>query len=283
MDSTQTIVSPLWLKENLAHPEVKIIDCRFRLSDADWGFQEYNQSHIPNSYYLNLNQDLSSPVQNHGGRHPLPDSKLLAAKLAQIGIVKDKTMVVVYDDNRFAFASRVWWLMGYLGHSQVAILDGGWQEWLRLDYPTSNEIPDYPNNGNFIPEIQTDWVVNLEQVKQAQNSSSTIIIDARSSDRYRGEIEPIDPIAGSIPTAKNVFWQDMTHGNGKLKSRTDLESLWFPYQNYSEIIIYCGSGVTACVNIFALTTIDIHQCKLYVGGWSDYCSDPENFPQLLTS
>ena len=277
MDSAQTTVSPLWLKENLNHPEVKIIDCRFRLSDADWGFQEYSHSHIPNSYYLNLNQDLSSTVQNHGGRHPLPDSKVLAHKLAQIGVVKNKTMVVVYDDNHFAFAARLWWLMSYLGHSKVSILDGGWQEWLRLDYPTSDVIPSYTHAGNFIPEIQTDWVVNLEQVKEAQKSSSQVIVDARSSDRYRGETEPIDPIAGSIPTAKNVFWKQMTSETGKLKSIEELESLWHPYHNYSEIIMYCGSGVTACVNILALKTLDIDKCKLYVGGWSDYCSYPGHF------
>ena len=277
MDSAQTTVSPLWLKENLDHPEVKIIDCRFRLSDADWGFQEYSHSHIPNSYYLNLNQDLSSTVQNHGGRHPLPDSKVLADKLAQIGIIKDKTMVVVYDDNLFAFAARLWWLMDYLGHSKVVILDGGWQEWIRLDYPTNNVIPSYPHDGDFIPEIQTDWVVTLQQVKEAQKSSSKVIVDARSSDRYRGEREPIDPIAGSIPTAKNVFWQEITTETGKLKSIEELESLWHPYKNYSEIIMYCGSGVTACVNIFALKTINIDKCKLYVGGWSDYCSYPQHF------
>lgn len=277
MDSAQTIVSPLWLKENLDHPEVKIIDCRFRLSEPDWGFQEYSHSHIPNSYYLNLNQDLSSPVQKHGGRHPLPEPKVLADKLAQMGIVKDKTRVVVYDDNRFAFAARLWWLMGYLGHSQVAILDGGWQTWLHLNYPTSNVIPHYPHNGNLIPEIQTDWVVSLEQLKEAQKSPSTVIVDSRSSDRYRGEIEPIDPIAGSIPTANNVFWQEMSTDNGKWKSIEELESLWQSYTNYSEIIMYCGSGVTACVNILALKTINVDQCKLYVGGWSDYCSYPEHF------
>ena len=277
MDSTQTTVSPLWLKENLNHLEVKVIDCRFRLSEPDWGFQQYSHSHIPNSYYLNLNQDLSSTVKNHGGRHPLPDSKVLADKLARMGIVKDKTMVVVYDDARFAFASRLWWLIRYLGHSKVAILDGGWQEWINLNYPTSNLIPSHNNDGNFLPVVQSDWVVSLKKLKQRQNSPSTVIIDARSSERYRGEKEPIDPVAGSIPSAKNLFWQEMSTETGKLKSIRELESLWHPYKDYSEIIMYCGSGVTACVNILALTTINIHQWKLYVGGWSDYCSYSEHF------
>ena len=222
MGSTQTIVSPLWLKENLDHPEVKVIDCRFRLGEPDWGLQQYIQSHIPNSYYLNLNQDLSSRVQNHGGRHPLPDSEVFAHKLAQMGITKDKTMVVVYDDSRFAFAARAWWLIRYLGHSQVAILDGGWQEWKNLNYPTSDLLPTPSENGHFIPQIQTDWVVDVDYVKQRLNSSATAIIDARRGDRYRGEIEPIDPIAGSIPSAHNVFWQDMSTETGQLKSTAEL-------------------------------------------------------------
>ena len=277
MGSTRTTVSPLWLKDNLNNSEVKIIDCRFRLSDTLWGSQQYNHSHIPNSYYLNLDQDLSSTVQQHGGRHPLPDSETLADKLAQMGIVKNKTMVVVYDDNRLAIASRLWWLIRYLGHSQVAILDGGWQEWVNLGYPRSNWKPQTSEKGDFTPTIHHDWVVALDYVKQRQNDSSTVIIDARSGDRYRGEKEPIDPIAGSIPQAENVFWQEMTTADGKLKSLAELKSLWQPYQNSSEVIMYCGSGVTACVNIFALETIDLHQWKLYVGGWSDYCSYSEHF------
>ncbi len=273
MSLTQTTVSPEWLRENLTNPEVKIIDCRFRLGEADWGFTQYSHSHIPNSYYLNLDQDLSSTVQlPHGGRHPLPNTDVLAEKLAQIGITKDRTMVVVYDDARFAFASRLWWLIRYLGHSQVVILDGGWQQWQNLDYPADNLLPSHEDNGDFTPVIQSNLVVDIQQLKQFTNSSTAVIIDARSHDRYSGKIEPIDPIAGSIPHAQNVFWQQMSTETGKLKSRTELESIWHPYQNYSPIIMYCGSGVTACVNIFALTTIGLTQSKLYVGGWSDYCS-----------
>ena len=278
MSSTQTTVSPLWLKENLHNPEVKIIDCRFRLGEADWGLQQYSQSHIPNSYYLNLDQDLSSPVQNHGGRHPLPNIQLLAEKLAQMGIVKDKTKVVVYDDQRFAFASRLWWLIRYLGHDRVFILDGGFSGWLKEEYPTEQKIATLDDQQNtFVPQLKKDWVVDLDYVKQKQNDSSTVIIDARSHDRYLGKTEPIDPVAGSIPSAKNLFWKEMTDSQGKIKSLDELKQLWNQYQDYSQIIMYCGSGVTACVNLLALTTIGINNWKLYVGGWSDYCSYSEHF------
>jgi thiosulfate/3-mercaptopyruvate sulfurtransferase len=276
MGQTQTIVSAQWLKDNLDNPNVKIIDCRFRLSQTDWGYQEYNNSHIQNAYYLDLNQDLSSPIQNHGGRHPLPDIGVLTQKLEKIGIIKNQTTVVVYDDARFAFASRLWWLLQYLGHGEVFILDGGWQEWTKLDYPVNNITPSL-SQGLFLRQPQSDWLVDIEYVKQCQNSDSTVIIDTRSGDRYRGEVEPIDPVAGSIPSAKNVFWQEMTTDTGKLKSLKALESIWQKYKNYQEIIVYCGSGVTACVDIFALKTINVNHCKLYIGGWSDWCSYPENF------
>lgn len=284
MGQTQTIVSAQWLKENLDNPNVKIIDCRFRLADSDWGYQQYQQSHIENAYYLDLNKDLSDIVQNHGGRHPLPNINTFSSKLEEIGIIKGKTTVVVYDDFYFAFSARLWWLMRYLGHDhlgcgyadRIFILDGGWQEWVKLGYPISNQIPSSVR-GSFVPEIHHDWVVDKDYVKSRQNSDSTLIMDARSPDRYRGENESIDPIAGSIPSAQNLFWREMLTENSYLKSIEELTSLWASYLQYPEIIMYCGSGVTACVNLLALYKINYHQGKLYGGSWSDWCSYPEHF------
>ncbi|NCO76471.1 MAG: sulfurtransferase [Cyanobacteria bacterium] len=271
MGHTKTTVSAQWLKDNLDNPQVKIIDCRFLLSESDWGYQQYNHSHIENAYYFHLNQDFSSPIQPHGGRHPLPDNQVFADKLAQIGIIQNQTTVVIYDSSRFAFSARLWWLLRYLGHNQVFVLDGGWQQWQQLNYPVTNITPTL-SQGYFSPQPQQDWLVNIDYVKQVLNSNSTVIIDARSGDRYRGEVEPIDPVAGSIPSAQNIFWQEMTTEEGKLKSVEELKAIWQPYQNYPEIIVYCGSGVTACVDILALNTINLCQCKLYSGGWSDWCS-----------
>ena len=277
MGQTQTIVSAQWLKENLDNPNVKIIDCRFRLSDPDWGYQQYTNSHITNSYYLHLNQDLASSVQLHGGRHPLPDTHVLADKFAQMGIIHHETTIVAYDDFRFAFASRLWWLLQYFDHDRVFLLDGGWQEWTNLNYPVTSEIPQSLAYGSFVPQPRLDWLVDIDYVRQCQSSSDCVIVDARSLDRYLGKVEPIDPIAGSIPRAKNIFWQDMTTEEGKLKSMEELTEIWQGYKDYQEIIVYCGSGVTACVDIVALRSIGVNQCKLYVGAWSDWCSYPENF------
>lgn len=271
MSQNRTIVSASWLKDNLHNSEVKIIDCRFRLTEPDWGYQQYQHSHIENAYYLHLNHDLSSPVQHHGGRHPLPNINELSQKLASRGIMFNRTLVVVYDDSRFAFASRLWWLLRYLGHQKVAILDGGWQEWVNLNYPVTNVLPP-TDNGSFTPVIQEDMAVDISYVRQYASSPSKVLVDARSCDRYSGKKEPFDRIAGCIPHAKNLFWQEMTTETGKLKSIPQLESLWLPYGNFSEIIMYCGSGVTACVNIFALNAINISKSRLYVGGWSDWCS-----------
>lgn len=276
MSPTQSIVSAEWLKENLDNPNIKIIDCRFRLPQPDWGYQQYQDSHIKNAYYLDLNQDLSSPVETHGGRHPLPNPDKFAQKLAEIGIIQNQTLVIPYDDSRFTFSARLWWLLRYFGHQSVALLDGGWHEWQRLNFPTDNVIPS-AIPGSFVVTEQSNWIVDIDTVKQKQGQSHSVIIDARSPDRYLGKTEPIDPIAGSIPTAKNVFWQEMSTETGKLKSIPELEQIWQPYRDYQEIIVYCGSGVTACVDILSLEMINVTQYQLYVGGWSDWCSYPNNF------
>lgn len=276
MSQNQVTVSAQWLKDNLTRSDVMIIDCRFRLGDSNWGYQQYQQSHIENAYYLDLNKNLSDMIQNHGGRHPLPNINTLSSKLEEIGVIKGKTTVVVYDDFFFGFSARLWWLMRYLGHDRIFLLEGGWQEWEKLGYPVSNHIPS-PVKGSFSPEINHDWIVDKDYVQCKQNSPSTVIIDARSPERYRGENETIDPMAGSIPGAKNLFWREMLTENGHLKSPEELKSLWLSYLQYPEIIVYCGSGVTACVNLLALYRINYHQGKLYAGGWSDWCSYPEHF------
>ncbi|MEL6931443.1 MAG: rhodanese-like domain-containing protein, partial [Cyanobacteria bacterium J06600_6] len=135
MKESKYIVDRQWLREQLDNPQIVIVDCRFQLAKPDWGDRVYRQSHIPGAYYLNLDRDLSGEIEQHGGRHPLPKSDRLAEKLAAMGIIKNETLIVAYDDARFAFASRLWWLLRYLGHDSVALLDGGWQGWVEDNYP----------------------------------------------------------------------------------------------------------------------------------------------------
>lgn len=261
------VVSADWLAQHLDDPQVIIADCRFSLADAALGRQQYAAGHIPGAYYFDLDQDLSSPVQQHGGRHPLPDPQVLAAKLSQAGITND-TLIVAYDDSRLPFAARFWWLLRYLGHDRVAVLDGGWQGWLTDRYPQTTVVPP-ARSSDFRVNLRGDRVVDIEQVKA--RSSSTVLIDSREGERYRGEREPIDPIAGHIPGAVNYPWQDATDAEGYLKAVNKQQERWSDLQATEEVLVYCGSGVTACVNLLSLELAG-RQGKLYAGSWSDWCS-----------
>lgn len=271
MNNFQTVVSSSWLVQQLDEPSVVIVDCRFQLANPDWGHQQYLASHIKGAYFLDLNQDLSSPVTQHGGRHPLPNPDQLAEKLGSIGIRSGQTWVVAYDDARMAYASRLWWLLRYLGHERVSLLDGGWQGWKNAGYPISDLIPQ-ASSAQFIPQIRSDWIVDYTTVKNFTEKDSVILVDSREGDRFSGEREPIDPVAGHIPGAVNSFWGEVTDEAGYLRPIEEQQRLWNKYQTAEDMILYCGSGVTACVNLLSLNLIGRQNVKLYPGGWSDWCS-----------
>ncbi|MEG4321446.1 MULTISPECIES: sulfurtransferase [unclassified Microcoleus] len=271
MTDNSLIISSEWLVANTANPQVVIIDCRFSLADPELGEKQYQESHIPGAFYLDLNRDLASAVGTHGGRHPLPNIEELADKLSAIGINSPETLVVAYDDSRLAFASRLWWLLRYMGHSKVALLDGGFSAWKAAGYPVTNILSE-PREGKFVVKLQPDMVVDIEAVKQRKDSSDTVLVDSRESERYEGLREPIDPIAGHIPGAVNYPWQAVTDETGKVRSTSEQKQRWTELEKAEEIIVYCGSGVTACVNLLSLEIAGIPDAKLYVGSWSDWCS-----------
>lgn len=264
------LVSPEWLTAHGISENVVIVDCRFSLADPQLGYQQYLEGHIPGAYYLNLNQDLASSVQIHGGRHPLPEISTLAVKLSRMGVTAE-TLVVAYDDSRFAFASRLWWLLKYMGHDRTAILNGGFSAYQAAGLPTTQAIPAQ-RSGAFMPKLQSTLAVDREGVQRRQAQPSVTLVDSREGDRYRGEREPIDPVAGHIPGAVNYPWQQVTDEGGRLLSPQDLQQYWSDVATADEIIVYCGSGVTACVNLFSLEAAGIQTGKLYVGSWSDWCS-----------
>ncbi|HEY9893192.1 MAG TPA: sulfurtransferase [Candidatus Sericytochromatia bacterium] len=271
MTPTPFVVSAQYLNEHLDDPQVVIVDCRFALMEPQLGHQQYQISHIQKSCYLDLNQDLSRPVERHGGRHPLPDPIQLAQKLEAIGVNFQETLVIAYDDSRLAFAARLWWLLRYLGHDKVALLDGGWQAWQESGYPVTDAIPT-PQPGKFVPQLRSDWVVNIHELKVRKDLPNVVVIDSRESDRYLGKQEPIDPIAGHIPSAINYPWQEVTDPQGYLLSSLQQQQRWSAIEPSAELVVYCGSGVTACVNLLSLELAGIHTGKLYPGGWSDWCS-----------
>ena len=264
------LITAQWLLDQLDNPQVVIVDCRFQLATPAWGYQQYRQGHIPGAHYLDLDQDLSAP-SGSGGRHPLPDSTILAEKLAAMGIIKGETLVVAYDSSQFAFAARLWWLLRYLGHDRVALLDGGWTRWQAQGYPVSNTLPT-PRQGRFESQPQPEWIVDLEAVLSCKDLPSVVLIDSRDRDRYLGEREPIDPKAGHIPGAVNSPWKAVSDEQGYLHPVARQQQLWANYSDADEIIVYCGSGVTACVNLFSLALAGVEQAKLYPGGWSEWCT-----------
>jgi thiosulfate/3-mercaptopyruvate sulfurtransferase len=195
------LISPPQLAQALEHSPLQVVDCRFQLSDPAWGYEQYLQGHIPGAVYLHLDRDLSSPIGRHGGRHPLPEPSQLVKTLAKMGITLGETWVVAYDDSRFAFASRLWWLLRYLGHERVSLLDGGWQAWQAAGLAIASglgEVSSIPIVNDFVPTVQSDWLVDWETMQTKLNSPGTILVDSRERDRYEGKREPLIPSRGIL-------------------------------------------------------------------------------------
>lgn len=264
----KNLVSVEWLSQRAGDSNLVVVDCRFDLSKPNQGLNDYLQSHIPGALYFHLEHDLSAPISEHGGRHPLPDIESLEQLFSNAGI-DERTMVVAYDDQDLSKAARLWWLLRYAGHENVAVLDGGFAAWLRAGLPVSNEVPT-PTASRFTAKLQPDMLVTVEQVKS--RDAGTALLDSRAGERYRGEVEPLDPKAGHIPGAVNYFYKENLNEDGTLRSSTELKQRFAPLDENREIIVYCGSGVTACVNLLALHEAGRTDAKLYAGSWSDWCS-----------
>lgn len=268
------IITASWLHDRLTREtglDIKIIDCRFALGDPDLGRQQYETAHLPGAYYLDLNRDLSSVVGKHGGRHPLPDDRVLGGKLAAMGI-NSTTLVIAYDDSRLAFAARLWWLLRYYGHNAVAVLDGGYRNWVEAGYALTDKLPEVVAPGNFQPQIQSGQIVDIDCVRTMLDSPTHILIDSREPDRYQGKTEPIDRVAGHIPSAVNYPWQGVTNAEGFILPIEAQQQRWESISPNLEPIVYCGSGVTACVNLLSLELAGFDRAKLYPGSWSDWIS-----------
>lgn len=265
------IVSKRWLLARMFEPDMVIVDCRFQLGQPEAGYQAYLEAHIPGAVYLDLEQDLSGPVGPHGGRHPLPDNDAFVRTLRKAGIGND-SRVVAYDDQGGAMASRLWWMLRYMGHESVYVLEEGFHSWQQAGFPVTAErnvvVPAY-----FEPNPQPDMIVDAAQVKAKLRKEGVVLIDSREAPRYRGETEPIDASAGHIPGAANLFWKENLAADGIWKTAEQLRERFASHaKDTEEIIVYCGSGVTACPNVLALTEAGFTGVKLYAGSWSDWIS-----------
>lgn len=259
------------LHQRLAETDLVIFDCRFKLSDDQWGQEMYQKSHIPGAYYFDLDRDLSSPKHEHGGRHPLPDVEVFANKLGHAGVTPLST-VVVYDSGE-GMATRAWWLMKYVGVEDVLVLDGGFQAWVDGGYACSTQIP-HKYDRDYDATEQHLWTVDVDDIRRiVRNESEGVLIDARAHARYAGEIEPVDKVAGHIPGAINYPWQNGLNEQGRWKSvQQQKERFREVLSENHPVVVYCGSGVTACADIFALKLAGAKDVRLYTGSWSDWIS-----------
>jgi thiosulfate/3-mercaptopyruvate sulfurtransferase len=276
-----TLISAQDLHDHDRDPEWAIFDCRFELTAPEQGERAYIENHIPGAVYAHLDRDLAASPDGTNGRHPLPNVETMVRTLSSWGVDR-KVQVVAYDDRGGGFAARLWWMLRYLGHEATAVLDGGFSAWKRAGYPLKSGM-ERRETRRFQASVQAEMVASLEEVRARSESQNARLIDARAPERYRGEQEPLDPVAGHIPGAINHFWQDNLDQQGQFRSA---DALRRTYRNLigeeppSAFIAYCGSGVTSCHNLLAMEHVGLEGARLYPGSWSEWCSDPERPVEL---
>lgn len=273
-----TLLSCEELNEQLGKSNLVVIDCRFSLADKESGRKAHTQSHIPGAHYAHLDEDLSSAViPGKTGRHPLPSIEAATRLFSSWGISAE-TQVVAYDDKSGAIAARLWWMLRWLGHDKVAVLEGGWKHWMHKELPTESAVPSKVPGHVFVANPRQDLLVNVEFVETVQLNPDYKIADSRTPERYRGEFEPIDPIAGHIPGAVNIPHPGNVKTDGLW---LDKDSLKERFKNVlgevpaDKTIFYCGSGVTACRNLLAHHHAGLGEAKLYPGSWSEWIQSGE--------
>ncbi len=259
---TGPLVTVAQLRGLLDDPQLHVVDCRFALGDPDAGRQAYLEAHIPGAVYLSLDADMSSFPGP--GRHPLPTPVDFATTLGALGIGND-ARIVAYDDAGGGIASRLWWMLRSLGHDEVALLDGGWPAWLAAGMPTGNEPPLRTPEVFVAPH---DWAGVIDGTELERRLGQVMLVDARAPERYRGETEPLDPVAGHIPSAVNLPFGDNLDAEGRFRSTAELGERFSGLGG--DIVAYCGSGVTACHDILAMELAGITGVTLYPGSWSDW-------------
>jgi thiosulfate/3-mercaptopyruvate sulfurtransferase len=271
----KTLVDADRLSAILSEAEVLVVDCRFDLADTEAGEHAYLERHIPGAVYAHLDRDLSGPKTSRNGRHPLPDPVRAADTFGRLGI-DASTQVVAYDENSGMFASRLWWMLRWLGHDFSAVLDGGFRKWSGEGRPTRSGV-ESKRERVFAPRPRPGMVASLPDVQAILGRPDWRLLDARAPERYRGESEPLDRIPGHIPRASNYHFKGNLDDDGRFKSPDALRAQLLeaigdvPVQ---QTVCYCGSGVTACHNLLALELAGLSGARLYPGSWSEWAADP---------
>ena len=260
------------LRARLRDPDLRLVDVRSVLGRPGAGRAAFEAGHLPGATFLDLEDDLSGPIGAHGGRHPLPDAAVLAATFGAVGIGMG-THVVAYDAGDAMVAGRVWWSLRWLGHDAVQVLDGGFAAWVAAGGPVATDRVVHPP-ARFEARPRAEMLVDRAELIAGMGDPDRVVVDARAAERYRGDVEPLDPRAGHVPGAVNYPYAENLEG-GRFRAPEALRERFAPLAAAREVVVYCGSGVSAAHDLMALEAAGIHGAKLYAGSWSDWVSHPD--------
>lgn len=270
----QTIISVDDLNKNISNQDWFVFDCRFLLKDREGGLKKFNQGHIPGAQYADMDKDLASPMTTFSGRHPLPNPDELIKKLQSWG-VNNSSQIICYDDMSGAFAARMWWLLKWLGHNEVAVLDGGIDKWTENGLTLETDVQQR-DEGTFSGDENGGMWVDIKFVEQQLEEGNIDLLDARSSERFTAKDTKTDPVAGHIPGAMSFPFAENLTKQGTFLSAQELQKRFSPLfldAQKKQVINMCGSGVTACHNLLAMSVAGLPMTRLFVGSWSEWIKD----------
>src|SRR5689334_9878304 len=271
----KTLIDPSSLAAKLADSNWVVIDCRFDLTNPSKGEELYREAHIPGARYAHLDRHLSGAKTGKNGRHPLPDIDQMIRNFSDLGI-SHGMQVVAYDADNGMYAARLWWMLRWLGHDSVAVLDGGLARWQREGHAVRGGV-ESSTKGNFKGSPRPGWRLNADEIQRDLGNPTRVLVDSRTAERYRGIGETLDKVGGHIPGARNYFYGQNLTAEKTFKDPEDLKTQWdavLKGHDPRDVVVYCGSGVTACHNLLALEHAGIHGVKIYPGSWSEWSSDP---------
>lgn len=275
MNSHTTIIQPHELLPHLGDARWTVFDCRFELANPEAGRLAYGANHIPGATYAHLDEDLSGPIGPATGRHPLPDPQTFAARLGAWGVGND-SQVIAYDAANGAYAARLWWLLRWVGHHAVAVLDGGFAAWQRAGLPVDSRTPA-PRPATFVPHVRDAAWLTTDAVAETLAGGDIALVDARAADRFAGRNETLDPIAGHVPGARNHPLSGNLDAEQRFLPPAELRRRWLATLGgapSAQAVCMCGSGVTACHSLLALEIAGLAGARLYPGSWSEWIRDP---------
>jgi len=278
MTNHNYLISPEELNQllQLNSKDFAIFDCRFDLANVKKGLELYLQGHIPGAVYVDLEKDLSGGKNPLLGRHPLPEPSVWSSTISKLGVSKS-TLVILYDQQENIYSARMWWMLKAVGLNNVRILNGGFSNWVNFGGDVSTLIEEPQPTLQEIDSSKFDGLVKMIDIQKNIQAPIFTVLDARASERYRGEVEPLDPVAGHIPGAINRLYKLNLNDQNLFKSSSELKKEFLSFVNNPESIVHqCGSGVTACHNLLAMEIAGLHGSKLYAGSWSEWCNHPEN-------